>query len=318
MKWIIITTSINNPGDLFAALGAKKIIQAVDDDPDIFFLNKENPEHYKEREFDRCIYASMPLFWSMPGNECQDIVWWESLLRGWPTKDKNKFMVLGSGSLYVDEIHNTRRYVSSIMEMMKRSWVVTTRNTVLSHPAIVDSVCPAAFAIPERKPGGPRVCNLMLSGGHFPYNTFEMDQWASILPFIVAGLQANRFEFVAHTHEEWLYAQKLGWEKSRIHVFRTPQEYLDCYATAEAYFGNRLHGGAVCVSVGIPTICVAYDSRLQFVQRLGALAVRPSQLDQNVLQAWFQNPRHLASPMIDKEKEFSRLRQLVLDFKNQC
>lgn len=318
MKWLLITTRHTNPGDEFARIGVQNIIKTVDVDPQFDLLNKENPEHWKEREFDRCIYAGMPLWWSMAGNECQDICWWEPLIRGWPTKERRKFMVLGSGSVYVDQINNTERYMSAILETMGRAWAVTTRNTVLDHPGLVDSVCPASFAIESRTMmDGPRVCNLMPTGGHFAHNANELDHWDSLLPMLVSWLKDSSYTFVAHNLEEKNLALSLGWCEEDIRIFDTPEQYLGYYATASAYFGNRLHGGAVCASIGIPTMCVTHDSRLKFVRRIGAVAMRPSEFsDRTLLRQWVRRPWPLGVPQMDKEVEFARLRNLVNDFKN--
>lgn len=316
MKWLLITTRHTNPGDEFARVGVENLIRTIDMSPEFDLLNKENPEHWKERPFDKCIYAGMPLWWSMENNECQDIFWWEPLIRGWPTKDKNRFMVLGSGSVYVDTIHDTQKYMNAIRETMDRAWAVTTRNTVFDHPGIVDSICPSAFALSGRKLGGPRVCNLMPDGGHFPHNDFELDQWDSFLPFIVDWLTGAGYVFVAHTPEEYLYAQKLGWCKEDIRIFKTAEEYLEFYSTTTAYFGCRLHGGAVCASVGIPTWCVTHDSRLKFVERMGAMATRPSDTHRTHLKNWIRNPREFGLYRRSPELEFSRLRTILNDFKN--
>ncbi len=316
MKWLLITTRHTNPGDEFARIGVENLIKTVDVSPEFDLLNKENPEHWKEREFDRCIYAGMPLWWSMHGNECQDIFWWEPLIRGWPTKDKNKFMVLGSGSVYVDGINSTEKYLSAIRETMDRAWAVTTRNTVLDHPALIDSVCPATFALNERSMlDGPRVCNLMPSGGHFPMNPLELEHWDSATPFIVDWLQSNNYVFVAHTSVEAELAKSLGWAQEMIRIFDTPEQYLTYYASASSYFGNRLHGGAVCASIGIPTWCVTHDSRMKFVRRLSAMTSRPSEIDRNKLRLWLRNPAPLVMPQMDRDVEFNRLRELLTRFK---
>lgn len=318
MKWTLITTRHTNPGDEFARIGVQNLIRSVDDNPEFDLLNKENPEHWNEREFDRCIYAGMPLWWSMEGNECQDIFWWGPLIRGWPTQDPRKFMVLGSGSVYVDKINDTNRYMSAILETMERSWAVTTRNSVFDHPGIVDSICPAAFAIETPSMARPfKLCNLMPDGGHFPHNDFELDHWDALLPQAVELLLQAEFKFIAHTTGERDYALSLGWTRDNIFFFETAEEYLAIYRQAIAYFGNRLHGGAVCASIGAHTWCVTHDSRLQFVKRLGALTTRPSEINSAHLKNWVQNPQNHGLRERNTGYEFFRLRETLLAFKNQ-
>lgn len=318
MKWLLITTRHTNPGDEFARIGVENIIRSVDDNPVFDLLNKEDTEHWHEREFDRCIYAGMPLWWSMEGNECQDIFWWGPLIRGWPTKDPRKFMVLGSGSVYVDKIHDTNRYMSAILETMERSWAVTTRNSVFDHPGIVDSICPSAFAISNPSMARPfKLCNFMRDGGHFPHNDFELDHWDAILPLAVEWLLKGGFKFVAHTPAEVEYARELGWTPDNIFFFAKAEDYLPVYNQAIAYFGNRLHGGAVCASIGARTWCVTHDSRLQFVKRLGALTTRPSEISRDALKAWIKFPRDWGLREKNIEFEFGRLRDLILRFVHQ-
>lgn len=327
MKWLLLTTAKRTPetlgsnvGDEFACIGTEKLIKAIDRNAEFDRLNVENPDEWAERSFDRCVFAGRPLWWSQrPGTDCIDHFWWDTIIRGWPTKKRRNFLVLGAGSVCVDEIHDTAKYIRSIYEVYTRAWAVTTRNTVLDHPGFIDSVCPSAFAMPRPKnlhKKALRVCNLMVDGGHFPLSGDEASAWVDNFDGIVRELLHSEYTFVAHTKDERELALGLGWTPEKVKLFSSAEEYLEFYAESNCYFGNRLHGAAVCASAGIPTLAVAYDTRLQFARRIGARAIRPSQINLGELKFWLRVGGILSpvTPQVDLAVEYERLCELLYRF----
>jgi hypothetical protein len=287
MKWLLLTTARRTPetlnsnvGDEFACIGTENLIRAVDRNAEFDRLNVENPNEWTERPFDRCVFAGRPLWWSQrPGTDCLDHFWWEPIMRGWPTKNRRNFLVL-------------------------------------DHPGFIDSVCPSAFAVPPRvlQKKAQKVCNLMVDGGHFPLSSDDAGAWVDKFDSIVRELLRSEYTFVAHTEPERDLALSLGWKPEDVRLFSSAEEYLSFYARTTCYFGNRLHGAAVCAALGIPTVAVAYDTRLNFVRRLGARALRPSQIDLGHLKFWLRGVLSPTTPQVDLATEYERLCELLYRF----
>ena len=92
MKWLLITTTENrNTGDELIRIGVQNLIKEVDKNPQFILLDKEKwtPE---EIEFDRCILCGMPMFWNNEVSTSQTIGWWESLMNGYVSKIKKRFL----------------------------------------------------------------------------------------------------------------------------------------------------------------------------------------------------------------------------------
>lgn len=296
MKWLLITTRHTNPGDEFVRIGVQNLIREVDPNPVFDLLNKENPMDHKPREFDKCVLCGMPLFWSGSDQpDCTKIWWWEPLMRGWPTARKKDFLALGVGEVTQGSYPVCpEAYGRAVEEIQNRAFAITFRQPVLSWAtpgtSSRDSVCPAAFAVDEPKQKRLRICNLMPRGGHFPIS-HEQTLWHLNLPELVEFLLSQNFSFSAHTEEEETYARGLGWPFESIYRFRgNPQGYLDLYAQAELYFGNRLHPAVVVSALGRPAWGVAFDSRIRMVFRVGGQATIPSRATPKAVREWFAAP----------------------------
>lgn len=284
MKWLLITTLGTNPGDEFARIGVQNLIREVDKDAEFDLLNKENPDHYCPRDFDRAVICGMPLFWATEQDN-YDIWWWDKIFEGWIAKDRRKLMVLGAGHVLLDDIPNFAKYCFSINYVIQKVWKLTVREPILDHPKIVDSVCPSAFAVPPARQV-LRLCNFMHGSGHFALNPMERKAWADKEPWIVAELKAAGYQFIAHTPAEAEIAQRMGWMPDDILLFSMPEEYLNAYARTRKYFGHRLHGAAVVAAHGGNAWGVSYDSRNRMVRRLGGWACRPSEFSVEDFRRW--------------------------------
>lgn len=312
MKWLLITTLGQNVGDEFIRIGIQNLIREVDPYATFDLLNKENPDHYGPRAFDRAVLCGMPLFWSLPDNHCQDIWWWDRIFKSWITEDRRRFLAFGVGEVHVDEITDFTRYCAAIEEVISRSWRVTTRQPVMAHPQLIESICPSPYAITRGKRPYVRLCNLMPEGGHFPYNVAQQEYWKKNLPDFVCVLRENNFEFVAHTKLEFNYMRNLGIDQP--HYCDTPEEYLELYGRSAAFFGNRLHGAAVCAPWA-STWAVTYDSRLSMVERLGGRATKPVAVTIESLQEWIDRwgywPEMAETLRAERQKLVSLLREFA-------
>lgn len=288
MKWLLITTLGKNVGDEFARIGVQNLIREVDASAEFELLCKESPEIHKPRPFDRAVLCGMPLFWSIKDNECQNIDWWEPIIRGWVSADKRKFMVLGAGGVFVKEIYNFQGYTLAIAEVLRRAWAVTTRQPIIEHPKIMDSVCPAAFATTANA-GSWKLCNLMPHGSHhFCLRTQQpdIDAWHKIVQQVASFLISEDFTFIAHNAEEENFARQLGFKNTFFSGLVKPEDYLEIYSSAIAYFGNRLHGAVVSASVGADVFAVSADSRNKMVERVGGETCTPAELRMDRLNGW--------------------------------
>lgn len=296
MKWLLITTATrtrdtpnSNVGDEFARIGTQRVIREVDPNAEFILLDKEAPDAWEPVPFYKAVVCGMPLFWSLPGNECRSAWWWPRLMRGWPSAVREHFLVLGVGHVYANRINSLLEYTAAIDEVLNRSYALAVREPVIDHPRITDTICPSAYCLMNQPTQRKRkLCNLMRAGGHFGYlNPKFSEAWdRETAPLIAALLQAQGFEFVAHTVDEVNLAVDLGWKSHDIHHFDTAQDYLDLYAQAACYFGNRQHGAAVVASTGAPTWACTHDSRVSMVRRLGGMATGMDEVTTDRLVSW--------------------------------
>lgn len=293
MRWLLITTRDaegGNPGDGFVRIGIQNLIREVDPSPTFDILDKENPKAYDARPFDRAIICGMPLFWSTTEQTCNQIWWWSRFFRkeSWISADHRKLLALGVGHVLVSEPHDIRRYAASINEVVRKTYAVVTREPIIDHPKIIDSVCPSAYAVADSTSNDKkRFCNFMVGSSHFGHLREaqpEVECWHAKVQRISDQMRNAGFKFVAHNNHELILSRHLGW--SEAYYFRSAQEYLNLYADAQCYFGNRVHGAAVCAAIGAPSLCVGNDSRIGLVTRLGGLALKPSELEDSMLDRW--------------------------------
>lgn len=330
MKWILITTTPrtagtlgSNVGDEFARFGTMRLIREIDPDAEFDLLDKERPSQWTEvRPHDKVVLCGMPLFWSIPSinehprNLCSEIHWWEPMMRGWASSARENFLVFGVGHVHADRIDSLLEYAAAMTEVLHRAYAITLREPIIDHPQMIDTVCPSAFTLfdsPARKTR--RLCNLMIDGGHFGYlRPAVTAEWEQRMQAVSDWLQANGFEIIAHTHRERDLAYRLGWPS--VHIFNSAQEYLDLYAQASCYVGNRMHGAAVVASMGVPTWAFTHDSRLGMVRRLGGHATGVEAVTVASLDAWLHSlpgSGRVGTPF-NVAEEYVRMKDLLKRF----
>lgn len=288
MKWLLITTNPAphipttahpkhagwNIGDIFARIGTEQVIREVDPAAEFDLLNIDRQDDiFHEREFDRCVWAGRPLFWK----DCEHDHQWTHLVNGWPGRDPRKVLAFGVGDCYAlprDDAHLRAR----LSELKAKVWGTSIRFAFDTDDARL-GVCPASWVLLDRPEKATRkLCNFMFDGGHYPdFAERASEHWAAMARFIARELEERGFEFVAHSDEEVRLANN-WFPPDRIIFADTIEPYLDAYASASHYFGNRMHGAVVLAGRMARSMAVGYDSRLEMVQRAGCVARKPSRL----------------------------------------
>lgn len=316
MRWLLITTGGNrNPGDQFIRIGVQNLIRAVDPEATFDRLDKEDENDYQNvRPFDRAVLCGMPLFWDNKASRCREVHWWKPIFRGWISKDPRKLLCLGVGTAIGDNIIDPHELVNAAEEVISRSFAVTTRDTVVAHPELIASVCPAAFAIDRSNIfQSYRLFNAMPNGAHDAhFNEAEARVWRERVPELSKQAMEQGFHFISHAMNVNDFAYTLGWPKERVLFFETPEEYLDIYGRTELYYGNRLHGALVAAVAGARVFPVGYDSRVRMLDRFVPASYRPNSAP-SVLEAMNHSwPTYDTTYMLDVER--SRLHSLLRQF----
>lgn len=296
MKWVIITTSGKNPGDEFIQIGLSNVITRIDPNASGYIIDKETPNINEPQEFDKCIWAGMPVFWSLNDNSSWNVPWWKALTQGNISSDKDKFCVLGAGSFQdatdVKRGANTDRLHLEASIIDQRSHIVVVRDDVVNNITNMNfdvQVCPAILSTYDmEKTESIKGCNLMPNGAHYSeFNQNESNIWRAKQPQISNILQENKFVFFAHNHNEYQHARTLGWNDSDIIAYKSnPKEMLGHYRNVDQFFGNRVHGCIVSRANGADVISCGYDSRQSAVKLSGATTLLPSEITTDYIQTW--------------------------------
>lgn len=288
MRWLIVSTNDRpdvpgsehphegrwNIGDVFARLGTEQIIRAVDDSPAFDLLNMDSHASITTpRAFDRCVLAGRPLFWPW----CERHALWTHVLQGWPGAEPRRVLALGVGTC--GPLAEREQMATLVAAATAQCWRIVLRDEVDTGHAL-HSVCPSTWLLVDR-PAKPRrkLCNVMVGGGHYPQMNFaETAIWGRMGPLVMDVLRARDFEFVAHTAQERDIALAHGWPADRIIFAETIEPYLDAYASASHYIGNRMHGAVVLAGRMARAMAIGYDTRLGMVRRAGCEARLPSEV----------------------------------------
>jgi hypothetical protein len=305
MKWLIISTIGKNPGDDFIRIGVENVIKLVDKSASGQALDKETPGIFKDIPFDKCIWAGMPVFWSLHNNTSWNVPWWQVMTRGWLSNNKNNFCVLGAGSfqdwkdinrgLQREKMHEEATLLQS------RSHIVTVRDPLACNITGVNFdtiVCPAILStLNKKKTGSIKGCNLMPNGAHYSqFNDIEANIWRDKVKNISQLLLDNNYMFFAHNLIEYDHAIKLGWKDERIIRYNgNPYDMLTHYRNVDKFFGNRVHGCIVSRGVDADVMSCGYDTRQEAVRLSGAKVFLPSEIDLSLFEEWVKN-----EPVINK------------------
>ena len=282
MIYLLITTTGNrNTGDELIRIGFKTLVTELDPKAEFLLLDKEQWHNPETILYDKAILCGMPLFWNNEISVSQTIGWWDALFRYSDIK-KNNFLILGVGSVIgIKGIRNEIMFGAAIQEVIDSSFAITVRdNSYKYNSGLIDSICPAAFAVKKAKEPKYRLCTLMHQGAHDThFNPKEADIWKRDINTYTEYLLDNNFYFIEHASKPYYEdGELLGWPKDKIIRFSTAEEYLDIYSQAECYIGNRMHGAVVTASIGRPALAIGYDSRMEMVTKVNGHIKMPSEI----------------------------------------
>ncbi len=322
MKWLLVTTIGTNPGDEMIRLGVQNLISKIDSNAQYELLNKESKQDRQaNHEFDKAVWCGMPVFWSIVGNHCSDIVWWPMFkVLG---KNPRVFMVVGAGSFFPWEKKITPwrsgDLKNAAIKLNEVCWKLYARDKIVPQVTGIDfevCVCPAAFAVDPTKEKTLKVCNFMPDGAHYrKFGERESARWRDILPKISEICRNNGFVVSAHSADEYALAKKLGWPDERIYKYVSgkPELVADVYSRATCYVGNRVHGAICAAAAGAEVISIGYDTRQEAVKLSGATCLRPSEVDLNRIEAFSKKTVYEKSSF-DYEGEFDRQLKVFKEF----
>lgn len=310
MKWLLVSTIGKNPGDEFIRIGLSNVIREIDKSAIGNVVDKETNGIFKPIDFDRCIWAGMPVFWSLNHNSSwSSVPWWKVMTRGWVSENKDNFCVIGAGSF--QDATNIFRGVDkerlhSEAELLKeRSHTVVVRDEIANLITGIDfpvQVCPAYLATyGMEKTDSIKGCNLMPLGGHYgEFSPNECEQWKNKVTPIAKILLENGFKFFAHNKNEHNTAKGMGWSDDNIISYRGDSiEFLKHYRNVDKFFGNRVHGCIVSQANGADVLSCGFDTRQSAVILSGAKALLPSMIDLGKIEAWGKEEPKTMDSMVD-------------------
>lgn len=299
MNWLIISTNKKNPGDEFIRIGVENIIKLIDPKAEGQVIDKETPQIFQKIAFDKCIWAGMPVFWSLHNNTSWNVPWWQVMTRGWVSDNKNNFCVLGAGSFQdwkdADRGIDREKMHEEASLLQSRSHVVTVRDPIACDITGIDFeaiVCPAILAtLNFKKTDNIKGCNLMPGGAHYSnFNDTESSVWREKEKNISQLLLDNNYIFFAHNTSEYNHAISLGWKEDHIVRYNgNPYDMLPHYRNVDKFFGNRVHGCIVSRGVNADVISCGYDTRQEAVRMSGAKVLLPSEIDLELFEAWVKD-----------------------------
>lgn len=322
MNWLLVSTIGKNPGDEFIRCGVGNVIKRIDQHATGLIVDKETNSIHKPHDFDKCIWAGMPVFWSLDHNCSWNVPWWNVLTRGWVSENKNDFCVLGAGSfqdwknskrgLNQDKMHEEARLLN------ERSHCVVVRDQIacdITNIEFTVKVCPAILSTYNvQKTSSIKACNLMPRGAHYTqFNEKQHKHWCDKQQRIADTLRANNYIFFAHNDEEHDHAIRLGWvEDDIVNYNKDTNNMLKHYRNVDKFFGNRVHGCIVSRANGADVISCGYDTRQEAVRLAGADVYTPEDLDLNMIENWARDePRDMP---IDLDQIMNWYCDLLNDF----
>ena len=288
MKWLLVTTNLRpyqpntnhpngagwNVGDVFAFLGTSDLIRAVDTKADIVTVNMDDAASITTPQtFDRAVFAGRPMFWR--GAERHPL--WTNLINGWLCADPRKVMALGVGDCWpLNDPDHFDEWEAQTKAAAAKMYAVHIRTAAVHHT--IEGVCPATWLLPTRFEQRPeqtlKLANFMPGGAHYPdFDRRGSELWRASQPMYAGALRELGFAFVAHTEQERTLAQMLGWSHGDIFLFDNPDSYLELYARAHTYVGNRVHGGLVLCGLPAAVTVIGNDTRLNAVRQAGGHAL---------------------------------------------
>jgi len=250
---------------------------------------------------DVLVQSGAPVYWSHPGNECQDNEWWGPLVeRRWvPAAAGRPFLNLAAGTCqrwdsngaeFADR-HATLDYARRFHDLCALTTVRDDLSTrVLAHAgrSAEPLPCTSLFAV-DRLQIEPRNGEYVVLNYRRPSltDTFgshvDAERWERRFIAFASRLAANTpCVLVCHDRREFDAARQLLPGVRRFHS-RHHADYLRLYAGASWGIVNRVHAGFALASLGKPAAIIGVDSRARMASLIGLEAVFVDDADERWL-----------------------------------
>jgi hypothetical protein len=281
-----------------------------------------NPNTDKVLTSNLLVQSGAPVYWKGAHNN----EWYCPLFqrRYQSIKHRVPFINLGAGSCCPyhsdgSEIFNDPDCVAYIKELHSTCSVTTVRDAlsrkVLNRVGLDAPVipCPSIFAV-DRFNVSPKepeyaALNFMPLGGHYGYDQgIDTVKWEkSFIALYQAISREIPVILVCHDAEEQRHARRILPE---AHTFLgvTARDYLEFYAQAHCFIGNRVHGAYAAASFGRPALVVGSDSRARMMEEIGLTSVFVKDATSDGLLASYRELRNRAS---DYPAELRRIKELA-------
>lgn len=298
MKWLLLSSVGENPGDGMIRCGVQELIRAVDPEAVIRMVSRtQRAMRYPHPvEYDRIVLAGMAFFYS----HRTSATWHESIWRAitdWAGAEPRKFLIAGVGSFAPWkaplDVRDPELLRKTALTAKGSAYAVYVRDPVANEVTGMDfpvHVCPSVFAMRGREHRPKyKIANLTWDGSHYRrLNEYECGVFLQKQLEIARILIDAGFWFSAHTdHEADWACSALGWPDYKVMSdTMDPEIMLDRYARCRQFFGCRVHGAIPCRAAGADSWWIGYDSRAEAVRIAGARVTAPSELDLDELKAW--------------------------------
>jgi hypothetical protein len=240
---------------------------------------------------DVLVQSGAPVYWTHPGNECQNNEWWKPLLeRRWvPVAAGRPLLNLAAGTAQrwnsdgseFTDCPSTLDYVRRFFDLAALTTVrddLSTRVLALAGRSAERLPCTSLFAIDRvgivPQDGEYVVLNYLRPSLASTFGQLvDADAWERRFVAFASRLAAiTPCMLVCHDRHEYTLARRLLPEVKR---FLSPHhaDYLRVYAGASWGIVNRVHAGFALASLGKPVAIVGVDSRAQMASAIGADAV---------------------------------------------
>jgi hypothetical protein len=117
---------------------------------------------------------------------------------------------------------------------------------------------------------GPILINYMTGGGHYDWGQgVDAGEWERTVRQLIARLKTrHKLVFLCHNEKERELASGLDSSLPAI-IPTTPNEYFEKTRGAKLGICNRLHASVGLTGVGIPSVTIGTDTRMNMVEALG-------------------------------------------------
>lgn len=148
----------------------------------------------------------------------------------------------------------------------------------------------AGDRLAPRERTGPILISYMYGGGHYDWNQhIDAEGWEKTVLELIARLRRrHEIAFLCHNERERQLAGRLDPSLPCL-LPKTAKEFVDVVSTAKTAVCNRMHASVALASLGIPSVAVCTDTRLDMVKQLGLPCFYVKEATTDVLESNIEN-----------------------------